>query len=343
VTGAITNTAGTANGVTYLNGSKVLTSGSALVFDGTTLNFGGTTQRFTADTTGATVNDRFAFVTNQANSTTRFYVAPSGTGTSASINVFNNSNLNNASNGSFFVSSTAVTLTAGTTGTGTVFPLTFVVASSERMRISEATGGVGAVGIGYTSLTSVGDSGLAVLGNVGIGTSSPSQKLQVTGAIYANNSTNVAFLMQGSQYNGSIANTSGTNTYSLGYSTNASTHTSVLYWNALGSVSVGIAPSAFTNGWSAIQIGSSALSYSGTGSFTSTQVSDNAYFIGSGSDTVTANYIYGSTPATNYKQYNGQHRWYYAGSGTAGNPITFTQAMTLSAAGELAFGTTNTG
>jgi len=30
-------TPGTANGVTYLNGSKVLTSGSALTFDGTTL------------------------------------------------------------------------------------------------------------------------------------------------------------------------------------------------------------------------------------------------------------------------------------------------------------------
>ena len=36
-TGSQTLSAGTANGVTYLNGSKVLTSGSALTFDGTTL------------------------------------------------------------------------------------------------------------------------------------------------------------------------------------------------------------------------------------------------------------------------------------------------------------------
>lgn len=35
--GLLTLNAGTANGVTYLNGSKVLTSGSALTFDGTTL------------------------------------------------------------------------------------------------------------------------------------------------------------------------------------------------------------------------------------------------------------------------------------------------------------------
>lgn len=37
VAGTISNSAGTANGVAYLNGSKVLTSGSALTFDGTNL------------------------------------------------------------------------------------------------------------------------------------------------------------------------------------------------------------------------------------------------------------------------------------------------------------------
>jgi len=38
--GSLTNSAGTANGVAYLNGSKVLTTGSALVFDGTNLGLG---------------------------------------------------------------------------------------------------------------------------------------------------------------------------------------------------------------------------------------------------------------------------------------------------------------
>ena len=37
ISGAVTLSGGTANGVTYLNGSKVLTSGSALQFDGTNL------------------------------------------------------------------------------------------------------------------------------------------------------------------------------------------------------------------------------------------------------------------------------------------------------------------
>jgi len=39
---AVTFSAGTANGVSYLNGSKVLTTGSALTFDGTNLGIGGT-------------------------------------------------------------------------------------------------------------------------------------------------------------------------------------------------------------------------------------------------------------------------------------------------------------
>ena len=40
VAGSLTNSAGTANGVAYLNGSKVLTTGSALTFDGTSLGIG---------------------------------------------------------------------------------------------------------------------------------------------------------------------------------------------------------------------------------------------------------------------------------------------------------------
>ena len=41
--GAVTLSGGTANGVAYLNGSKVLTTGSALTFDGSALYIGGST------------------------------------------------------------------------------------------------------------------------------------------------------------------------------------------------------------------------------------------------------------------------------------------------------------
>jgi hypothetical protein len=46
--------------------------------------------------------------------------------------------------------------------------------------------------------------------------------------------------------------------------------------------------------------------------------------------------------ATEYLQTGGQHAWNIAPSGTAGNAISFTQAMTLDASGNLLVGTTAT-
>jgi hypothetical protein len=59
----------------------------------------------------------------------------------------------------------------------------------------------------------------------------------------------------------------------------------------------------------------------------------NAFFNGT-------NWIYKTTQAaTRYEQVNGQHQWSNAPSGTAGNTISFTQAMTLDASGNLGIGT----
>jgi hypothetical protein len=53
------------------------------------------------------------------------------------------------------------------------------------------------------------------------------------------------------------------------------------------------------------------------------------------------NYIYkASAEASFYYQSGGAHNWFRAASGTAGNAITFTQAMTLDASGNLLVGTT---
>lgn len=45
--------------------------------------------------------------------------------------------------------------------------------------------------------------------------------------------------------------------------------------------------------------------------------------------------------ATNYSQTLGEHHWFTAASGTAGNNISFTEAMTLSSSGNLCVGTTS--
>ena len=50
-------------------------------------------------------------------------------------------------------------------------------------------------------------------------------------------------------------------------------------------------------------------------------------------------YAASSYAATNYTQFAGEHRWFNAAAGTAGNTITFTQAMTLDASGRLGIGT----
>jgi hypothetical protein len=46
-------------------------------------------------------------------------------------------------------------------------------------------------------------------------------------------------------------------------------------------------------------------------------------------------------PVSRFNQLNGTYQWFTAPSGTAGNPITFTQAMTLDASGNLLVGTTS--
>jgi hypothetical protein len=62
----------------------------------------------------------------------------------------------------------------------------------------------------------------------------------------------------------------------------------------------------------------------------------NAFVNSSGS------YIYNiTTNASRYEQLAGQHKWFTAASGTAGDPISFTQAMTLDASGNLLVGGTS--
>jgi hypothetical protein len=64
-------------------------------------------------------------------------------------------------------------------------------------------------------------------------------------------------------------------------------------------------------------------------------VGANAYYTGS-------NWLYKNTAAaSNYEQNAGLHAWFTAPSGTAGNAITFTQAMTLDANGNLGIGTSS--
>jgi hypothetical protein len=99
-----------------------------------------------------------------------------------------------------------------------------------------------------------------------------------------------------------------------------------------GNLGLGVTPSAWDL-YTALQIKDSALS-----AINNNQVvlSQNGVYDSS------ANWKYiNNNFASYYQQYQGQHRWHTAPSGTAGNAISFTQAMTLDASGRLGIGTTS--
>jgi hypothetical protein len=102
--------------------------------------------------------------------------------------------------------------------------------------------------------------------------------------------------------------------------------------DASGNLGLGVTPSA----WSAaakMQVPNGGA-FGGVGP--SLDFPSNAYF--------NVNWKYVTTAAAAlYSHSSGAHQWFTAPSGTAGNAISFTQAMTLDASGNLAVGTTTTG
>ncbi len=100
-----------------------------------------------------------------------------------------------------------------------------------------------------------------------------------------------------------------------------------------GNLGLGVTPSSWASNWKAIQT-STCASFGGNNDDKLTAIGNNFYNDG------VSKYI-GTGQAALYSQYQGQHRWYYSASGTAGNAITFTQAMTLDASGNLGVGCTS--
>jgi len=100
-----------------------------------------------------------------------------------------------------------------------------------------------------------------------------------------------------------------------------------------GNLGISITSPAWTSTYKAIDV-TSRTSFVGTTTGLSI-FANNAYFNGT-------NWIYRVTDAASrYQQDTSMHKWFTAASGTAGNAISFTQAMTLDAAGQLGIGTTS--
>jgi hypothetical protein len=391
---------GTANGVLYLDGSKVATSGSALTFDGTTLTASAsasTTGNFKSTSSTAQVFNLTA--SNDANTTIGLGVQGSASGvigmlgsgqpflgTAASaLNIYNN----NASGVIKFglgtgvaeqmrldstglglgtssptvklqvegaANSAALTLlrlnNSGTTGggPGIASRISFTASATALGYIQGSNFASGAVGLQFSGDGTNVQATLDSSGNLGLGTSSPGYNLEVAGgtratiAIRGNyaGGTDIGHLHYVNA-NGSIvadmyAQTTtggGTDTAYLAWQTvNGGTLSEKMNLTGSGNLGLGVTPSAWGSLWKTSQVVRSHFADYNSGAYLS--MGHNAY------ESSGWKYI-GTGNATLYQQSSGQHIWATAPSGTAGNAITFTQALTLDASGNLLLGGTSAG
>jgi hypothetical protein len=175
-------------------------------------------------------------------------------------------------------------------------------------------------------------------GNVGIGTSSPAFKLQIAGA----NSSTGGINITGSGTNGLRLFQDGStgdsyiNNFQNGFMAFSTNNTERMRLDASGNLGLGVTPSAWQSTTKSIDISSGGAIYAGS---VNIGLIANGYYNSAG----TATYK-GSTFANAYIPNfanNGSHVWYNAPSGTAGNAISFTQAMNLTAGGLLGIGQTS--
>jgi hypothetical protein len=276
---SLTLSYGTANGVAYLNGSKVLTSGSALTFDGTNLKVAGETA-ITA-------------------------------GSQSTLNALH----------LYF-----------DTATNTSFIKSYHASVDDRDLV------VGGKSIAFQVPNGT-EIGRFTSTGLGIGTSSPTQKLDVYGTgMKVNNASYVGYLGSGSTFaSGATTDFCVRSDNVLSFATGGPYERMRI--DSSGNLGLGVTPSAWGTAYrTAIQVGAAAC-FSGTSGSSATDyfaIGGNFYLNSS------ASYRYITSAAANRLEASvGEFRFYNAPSGTAGNAITFTQAMTLDASGNLLVGTTS--
>ena len=358
----VTLSGGTANGIAYLNGSKVLTTGSALTFDGSVLTVNNTNPGVAINDSTPTNGRSFSWLNGGANYSY---------GQIALRDVTNGQTAYTYSAGSGFHNwftggSEQMRLTSTGLGIGTSSPgarlvvqqannnndgirlfasgsdsqlITRYLSSIDAWQVTASYGSTGAYKPITWATSDTERMRLDSSGNLGIGTSSPAARLSVFGVGGAPASSTLdisGYSSFGHAYiTTNASNTAsdfiiGTNTaVPLIFYTNAAER---LRLDASGNLGLGVTPSAWR---------STAKAFEGLAgsiwdlSTTVKGVGQNAFLDSVG-------WKYKSTAAaTNYEQAGGSHAWYTAPSGTAGNAITFTQSMTLDASGNLGIGTSS--
>jgi hypothetical protein len=331
VTGTLATTNGgtgltsfTSGGVVYASSTSALTTGSALTFDGSTLGVTGGFKSFNSAAGGPVDSIYTGTTTGAVLGQFRAYGTGSG------------------------VTAESLFRTVLDSGSITSAYFQWSLNNTEQMRLTSSGLEVKQSQlIGYSSYAGIGTNGLAVAGNVGIGTSSPQGSLDVTatGAIVnqfltggAGNNlvTGIFRIGSGSGRGASIQGFRGasSNVHSLDFYTYNSADVFGMRLDSSGNLGLGVTPSAWDFGGNLVLPGAGTYVASKNINFT---FAANLFY-GGGAEKYVA-----SNPATKYLQGSGTHSWFTAPSGTAGNAISFTQAMTLDASGRLLLGYTSAG
>ena len=372
---AVTLSGGTANGVPYLNGSKVLTSGSALTFDGTTFiakqssnpvirlesstptsSTGmswGSLEFYSNDTDSVGVKAKVSTLTENTVGATSLLFSTAGAFTDTLSEKYR---ITSDGTSYWTVSgSEQMRLTSTGLGIGTSSPANklHVEASEANKAIAYFNNTDTANGNGLIVRGGGSNSGKYVAlfqsaagselfritntGNVGIGTSSPAVKLDVSGnARITNSDPRFDWKNSSRTYYWQIVDAD--NRFRIVDETAGSERLAI---TSSGNLGLGVTPSAWQSTRRAFQFGSGGALHGFSGNeFVS--LASNEYRDSAGA----ATYIL-TAAASKYEQYLGAHKWYTAPNswnGIPGDPsqtINFTQAMTLDASGNWILGATS--